>query len=433
MTQPSILELAKQGNPNAIATLLNRHLQPKGITVKAALKDCCLQVMLEASQVPNQEKLVDFIRKGITGLGVTSIERVKVYGRQVGEDIPAWSQEFESIGKILSLQDSIASESTTTNPRLESYSLKERARKGELDAIIQLLNIAFKPKKVTVTANKTDNFLQIVLEAEQVPDTETSMRVIRREWSNLKVESIKIVKVFGKHLNRETPDWEQEIKEDNIQSLNQLQPQYKKRWHSYTSVIKTVQLPDTFIKYYNRILQTPKPIKIGIAVLFIVLLGRYIYQKNYELQPISGKVYIVLGRGPTAIPDTTIRIIKCGSKSEMCSVAEDWIQEFDKEDYSSVSKTDQLKFLLKWSDLTLKTGQVEMSKMQAGENITKYSNTVTTDFNGDFSGTCDAPSCFLVASGEAGLASAFWFMKVKPGSKVRLSGDTAIYTYNKDD
>ena len=37
-SKPNLLELAKQGNPKAIAILLNRHLESKGITVKATLK-----------------------------------------------------------------------------------------------------------------------------------------------------------------------------------------------------------------------------------------------------------------------------------------------------------------------------------------------------------------------------------------------------------
>lgn len=57
MTQQNILELAKQGDAKAIASLLNRQLQPKGITATAALKDGCLQVMLEAVEVPSQQVL----------------------------------------------------------------------------------------------------------------------------------------------------------------------------------------------------------------------------------------------------------------------------------------------------------------------------------------------------------------------------------------
>jgi hypothetical protein len=98
MTQLNLLELAKQGNVEAIASLMNRQLQSKGITAKVALKNACLQVMLESPEVPDQQALVTFVCKGITGLGVASIERVKIYGRQAGEDFPAWNQEFELAG-----------------------------------------------------------------------------------------------------------------------------------------------------------------------------------------------------------------------------------------------------------------------------------------------------------------------------------------------
>ncbi|WP_242063437.1 hypothetical protein [Nostoc sp. FACHB-892] len=53
--------------------------------------------MLESAQVPNQQALVAFLRKGITGLGTASIERVKIYGRQTGEEFSAWNQEFELV------------------------------------------------------------------------------------------------------------------------------------------------------------------------------------------------------------------------------------------------------------------------------------------------------------------------------------------------
>ena len=87
MTQTNILELAKQGDIKAIAALMNRQLQPKGITAKVALKDSCLQIMLESVEVPDQQALVTFICKGITGLGAELIEKVKIYGLQTGEEL----------------------------------------------------------------------------------------------------------------------------------------------------------------------------------------------------------------------------------------------------------------------------------------------------------------------------------------------------------
>jgi hypothetical protein len=65
MISSELMKLSKEGNPQAIATLINRQLQPKGITAKAAIKNGCLQIMLESAQVLNQQALVPFIRKGV--------------------------------------------------------------------------------------------------------------------------------------------------------------------------------------------------------------------------------------------------------------------------------------------------------------------------------------------------------------------------------
>jgi hypothetical protein len=92
---PNPLDLAKQGDVQAIAFLINRSLKSKAITAKTALKDGCLQVMLEATQVPDKQTLAPFILKGVKGLGAASIYKLKVYGRQSGETNLAWSQEFK--------------------------------------------------------------------------------------------------------------------------------------------------------------------------------------------------------------------------------------------------------------------------------------------------------------------------------------------------
>ena len=94
MTQSSLSMLAKQGNPQALKVLLNRSLQPKGITAKVALKQGCLKVMLESAQIPAPD-FVRVIRKGLINLNVQSIERVKIYGKQLGKERPAWCQEFQ--------------------------------------------------------------------------------------------------------------------------------------------------------------------------------------------------------------------------------------------------------------------------------------------------------------------------------------------------
>lgn len=97
MTQPNLLKLAKQGNPKAIAALINRSLQPKGITGKVYREENgCLRVILESSQVP-PKSLVRIIRKGLISLEIESIQRVNIYGRQLAQEIPDWHEECELV------------------------------------------------------------------------------------------------------------------------------------------------------------------------------------------------------------------------------------------------------------------------------------------------------------------------------------------------
>ncbi|MEP0872440.1 hypothetical protein NDA01_21730 [Trichocoleus desertorum AS-A10] len=123
MTQQNILEQAKQGNAQAIAALMNRTLQPKGITAKASMKDDCLRVMLESEDVPEQRSTTAFIQKGMQGLGVQSISKVQVFGRQVGEEFPAWSQELSlggSSSQIEVIEPVRAVQSEVVQPETET-------------------------------------------------------------------------------------------------------------------------------------------------------------------------------------------------------------------------------------------------------------------------------------------------------------------------
>lgn len=121
MTQPNLLTLAKQGNPKAIATLMNHQLQPKGITAKAKINNGCLQIMLESAQVPKEQTMVAFVRKGMMSLEASSIRKVRLYGRQIGEDFPAWTQEFTLEIKLPSSPLPSASNSDDPNVDLASF------------------------------------------------------------------------------------------------------------------------------------------------------------------------------------------------------------------------------------------------------------------------------------------------------------------------
>ena len=95
MTQQNPRELLKHGDPNAIASSINRTLKPKGINADVTRDNGCLHINLESDKVPDQMVLVDFIRTGMTKLGLESIHTVKVYGRRTGDGEPAWEDEID--------------------------------------------------------------------------------------------------------------------------------------------------------------------------------------------------------------------------------------------------------------------------------------------------------------------------------------------------
>jgi len=96
-TQPNLLELAKQGDIKAIATLLNNRLQPDSINAKVSFKNGCLHVVLESTEVPEQQVIL-LIQEEARKLELHSLEKInkiKVYGRQKNTFDSAWNQEFE--------------------------------------------------------------------------------------------------------------------------------------------------------------------------------------------------------------------------------------------------------------------------------------------------------------------------------------------------
>lgn len=90
-------QIAQQGNTIAIALLLNRHLEPKGITAKVTVNSNCLKLMVESAHVPPQELVVEWLKTYLTNLNLIPINTVIVYGRKNGHDIPDWQGEFDLV------------------------------------------------------------------------------------------------------------------------------------------------------------------------------------------------------------------------------------------------------------------------------------------------------------------------------------------------
>ena len=88
------LQMAKNGDEKVIALLVNRSLKPQGITARTQIKGDCLKILLESDRVPEENTLTELLTREISGLGIYSVETLRIYGRQKGEPKPAWIKDI---------------------------------------------------------------------------------------------------------------------------------------------------------------------------------------------------------------------------------------------------------------------------------------------------------------------------------------------------
>ncbi|MBD2553513.1 hypothetical protein H6G51_09515 [Limnothrix sp. FACHB-708] len=97
--QSSVLDLARQGDPMAIARLMNQSLEPAGVQVRTDLIQDCLTVMAAGELgPPDQDFLVDFVRRGMLGLAAPVVRRVVVQGYAPGAAAPSWQMGIDLQG-----------------------------------------------------------------------------------------------------------------------------------------------------------------------------------------------------------------------------------------------------------------------------------------------------------------------------------------------
>jgi hypothetical protein len=113
------MELAKQGDPHAIAALINRSLTSKGILAEAALEAECLTISLQASQIPNQKAVITIIHRGMMILQVEQIKRVKILTYRADNNYLAWQYEINLNNNLDNLEPSLPTAQIAKSADLE--------------------------------------------------------------------------------------------------------------------------------------------------------------------------------------------------------------------------------------------------------------------------------------------------------------------------
>lgn len=95
MSQPNLVALAQQGDPRAIAALVNRHFQPQGIQGRVTVKAGNLHLLLESDAVPDRTTQLAEIARLFREHEIHAFETIMVYGRQQGAKQPAWQDTVD--------------------------------------------------------------------------------------------------------------------------------------------------------------------------------------------------------------------------------------------------------------------------------------------------------------------------------------------------
>jgi hypothetical protein len=115
MTADSILQRAKAGEADAIASLLAQALAQQGVTTVVGERQAyCLELLVEGRPLPDQNVVVAVIRQGLQRLRVDSIGVVQIRCTLTGQPAIGWDEEFALLG---TLGDHVATTDTSSSAR----------------------------------------------------------------------------------------------------------------------------------------------------------------------------------------------------------------------------------------------------------------------------------------------------------------------------
>ncbi|WKT82685.1 MULTISPECIES: CapA family protein [unclassified Thermosynechococcus] len=110
-----IWQQARQGQAEAIAHLMNRTLQAKGVRALVRRRGDCLQIMFEAARSLPPQVCVQFVCRGLKQLAPQGVLRVRLHARLLGEEWPEWTQTID-LQETLPAAPSVQTSSNPTTP-----------------------------------------------------------------------------------------------------------------------------------------------------------------------------------------------------------------------------------------------------------------------------------------------------------------------------
>ncbi len=102
MAQNPLVEQAKQGNVNAIASLMNRLLKSQGMLANVEREGDRLEILIESDlrslddevRIPKRQILIGMLKKWFLTLEVQNVSSIIISWQQTGSNEPAWTEEI---------------------------------------------------------------------------------------------------------------------------------------------------------------------------------------------------------------------------------------------------------------------------------------------------------------------------------------------------
>jgi hypothetical protein len=232
MTQA--LELAKQGDAQAINALVNRSLNPQGITAKVLCQGDQMKIRLESLDIPDKENLTKYLIQGLGKIGVT-ISYLEVYGKRTGQEGYAWTRAFRVEGgqftpvaagnsaapapvadaPIAEAGDNpflaTAPAATTGKPKSSMQGMRQddilaQAQDGNLDAIEVIVRAALADKEDLVPLIELNgDVLKVTIETKQFLDGQSFCGEFGTKMNVLAGGVIKELEIYKRKSEKNAP------------------------------------------------------------------------------------------------------------------------------------------------------------------------------------------------------------------------------------
>ncbi len=183
MSQQDIVNLAKEGDAKAIAFLIGQALQSFGVTAKASSENDTLHLLLEGEQLPAQDACIRVAVKGLQRLQPNHLYSLTIYGRQKGQQLPAWTQNVE-------LTKTLTSQPASTGAARITAVLQKVEQHQNVKVAETKITEKNPPKIPTITTEKPNN-------QPQEPKLVSHKTKNTKPWLSVAVLSLILVPISG--------------------------------------------------------------------------------------------------------------------------------------------------------------------------------------------------------------------------------------------